>query len=366
MNPPILNREFQHPSDGWYNIEPKGEFPNTDSNVVQIIDETALSSIANQFNAEAAKPNFAGMLIDHEHFRHQSDQETRAYGWLTKVQNRVDGLYGQIRWTNTGKAAVDGGDYRFFSTEYFPNDLTILNREGSPRRVRPMRLGGLTLTNDPNNKGAKPITNRREEPTPADNPQQQSETHTMKSVAQKLGLASEASEPAVLDAVQAVLNRAATAEAALAQTKTRLTEFETQVKQHQAERVDDVLSRLDAEPVKNRVTDAQRTSFRKCLESAFEAGRDLVDGFVATIGADNSAAGTTVAAPRTPITNRNQARTPGNPAAPEAKDEKSKAALFNRKVSEYKAAHKVSHVEADRAISELHPELLPEANTEGN
>jgi hypothetical protein len=28
MNTPILNREFQHPADGWYHIEPKGEHPS--------------------------------------------------------------------------------------------------------------------------------------------------------------------------------------------------------------------------------------------------------------------------------------------------------------------------------------------------
>lgn len=359
MNPPILNRDFQHPSDGWYNIEPKGEFPNSQGGVVQIIDDAALESIANRFSAEAAKPNFAGLLIDHEHFRHQTDQESRAYGWLMKVQNRADGLYGQIRWTATGKAAVDGGDYRFFSTEYFPADLTILNREGSPRRVRPMRLGGLTLTNDPNNKGAKPITNRAEAPAQADPQQQQSET-TMKSVAQRLGLAPEASEPAILDAVQAILNRATAAEADLIKVKSRAAELETQVQQHQTERVNDVMARLDAEPIKNRVTATQRASFRKCLEAEFEAGRDVVDGFIATIGAATPNA--TAPAPRTPITNRTQARTPGTPATEEPKDALAKAALFNRKVNEYKAQHRVSHVEADRAVCALHPELLPSAD----
>jgi phage I-like protein len=361
VNPPILNRDFQHPADGWYNIEPKGEFPNSKSGVVQIIDDVALESIANRFSTEAANPNFAGLLIDHEHFRHQTDQESRAYGWLMKVQNRADGLYGQIRWTATGKAAVDGGDYRFFSSEYFPNDLTVLNREGSPRRVRPMRLGGLTLTNDPNNKGAKPITNRREEPTPADKSKQQSEHPIMKSVAHILGLAPEASESAVLEAVQVVLNRAAAVQATLDKTKTRLAEVETQVKQHQADRVNDVLNRLDAEPIKNRVTDAERASFRQCLEASFDAGRVLVDGFIAKI--ESTAAGASnTAAPRTPITNRQQARTPGAATPETPKDEKSKAAIFNRKVSEYKAQHRVSHVEADRAVAELHPELLPSAD----
>jgi hypothetical protein len=160
MNTPILNRDFQHPADGWYNIEAKGIHPNARARLVQVIDDPACQSIVNRFNADAAKPGFAGLLIDHEHFKHDDDKETRAYGWLEKLENRADGIYGQIRWTDTGKKAVDGGDYRFFSTEYDPADLVVLNKGQKPKQVRPMKLDGLTLTNVNNNKGQKPITNR--------------------------------------------------------------------------------------------------------------------------------------------------------------------------------------------------------------
>lgn len=161
MNSPILNRDFAHPADGWYHLEPKGEFPNANADgVVQVIDDTACQAIANRFNAAAAAPGFAGMLVDHEHFHHEASQESRAYAWLDKLQARADGLYGQLRWTNTGRAAVDGGDYRFFSTEYERADCVALG-VGTPRRLRPTRLAGLSLTNAPNNTGGKPITNRR-------------------------------------------------------------------------------------------------------------------------------------------------------------------------------------------------------------
>ena len=159
---PILNRDFQHPSDGWYMIEPRGEHPNPQAGLVQVIDDQAAQRITDAFNRQAG-PNFPGMLVDHEHFSHDADKETRAFGWLTSLANRADGIYGQIRWTKTGKDAVDGGDYRFFSTEYKPSDCEILNKEEeTPRRIRPLALAGLTLTNKPNNKGGKPITNREE------------------------------------------------------------------------------------------------------------------------------------------------------------------------------------------------------------
>lgn len=162
MNSQILNRDFSHPADGWYQIEARGEHPNRAAGVIQVIDGEATQSIVNRFNADAAAGTLRHgneMLIDHEHFSDQPDQETRAYGWLQQLQNRDDGIYGRIRWTRTGQDAVDGGDYRFFSTEYEPDDLKLVN-DGKTKRVKPLRLAGLTLTNMNNNRGQKPITNR--------------------------------------------------------------------------------------------------------------------------------------------------------------------------------------------------------------
>ena len=140
-------------------LEAKGEHPNTRAGVVQVIDDKACASIVNRFNADADKPGFAGMLIDHEHFKHDTDKETAAYGWLMRLQNRADGYYGQIRWTGTGRPTIEDGTYRYFSTEYDPADLEVLS-DKRPRRVRPLCLAGLTLTNMNNNKGQRPITNR--------------------------------------------------------------------------------------------------------------------------------------------------------------------------------------------------------------
>ncbi len=162
MKVSILNRanDFEHPVDGWYQIEAKGRHPNARAGVVQIVDDEACAAIAAAFNREARAPGFPGMLIDIEHFKYNEEKETRSYGWLMALQNRADGLYGQIRWTGTGQKAVDDGDYRFFSTEYDPAKMTVLNKGSNPKQVRPTELAGLTLTNVNNNKGQKPITNR--------------------------------------------------------------------------------------------------------------------------------------------------------------------------------------------------------------
>jgi hypothetical protein len=121
---------------------------------------------------------------------------------------------------------VDGGDYRFFSTEYDPSDLKVLN-PGISNRARPSKLDGLTLTNDPNNKGGKPITNRQNEfrrDVPADN----NKGKTMKSVASLLGLSAEASEETILAEVTKLRNRAIGAEEKLTPAQLRITALETE------------------------------------------------------------------------------------------------------------------------------------------
>ena len=174
MRPQILNRDFQRPADDLYQIEVPGEHANRAAGVIQVLDSTAINSIVNRFNQDTdayerrtGRP-YPGMLIDHEHFKHDTSKETRAFGWLLRLENRSGIPLGKIRWTATGQAAVDGGDYRFFSTEYDPADLVTLNA-GPPARVRPMRLAGLTLTNEPNNKGGVPITNRAASPMESGN-----------------------------------------------------------------------------------------------------------------------------------------------------------------------------------------------------
>jgi phage I-like protein len=222
MNATILNRAFQHPADGWYHIEPRGEHPNHQAGVVQVIDEEAVKAIVNRFNADADAGQLshgAEMLIDHEHFSHDTDKETRAFGWLNRLQARADGIYGQVRWSATGKQAVDGGDYRFFSTEYDPQKCAIVNRDS--KRLRPLALCGLTLTNRPNNRGGKPITNRDqtlspEEPDPTAGQADKTKNRTtMKLIAQKLGLSADASEDAILGELAKIQNRAIDAEGKL-------------------------------------------------------------------------------------------------------------------------------------------------------
>ena len=329
MNAPILNRNFQHPADGWYHIEPKGVHPNVESKVVQVIDAKALKTIADTFNQEADEwkakhgVEFPGMLIDHEHFKHDPSKESRAYGWLMRIEARTDGLYGQINWSDTGKKAVDGSDYRFFSTEYPEDGFEILGKEGDADRVRPLRLSGLTLTNDPNNKGGKPITNRKLSPeNPESHPAGSNQADTQKKrimskIAKKLGLSAEASEDAMLEKIDALIKQAEKAEASEKETevvKNRLASLESE--------------QLETELTAAGITDAET---RKELLPSLKVltNREARAGFLKRL---KPAAAVEV---KLPLTNRATAKTPGavkdgDDAAPTQADNARAVRIRNR------------------------------------
>jgi hypothetical protein len=165
MNPPILNRAGGLPEDGWYQIEASGEHINHAAKVVQVIDATAVASIVNRFNAAArANANFAGQRIDRDHLSQSMENPTEALGWAMQLRNSNGIPEAKIDWTSLGRPLVEGKVYKFFSTEYEPADCEALGERTvngkSYKLVRPLVLAGLALTNDPNNKGQKPIMNR--------------------------------------------------------------------------------------------------------------------------------------------------------------------------------------------------------------
>jgi len=346
MNTPILNRNFQHPTDGWYHIEPSGEHPNTRSGVVQVIDQAACESIVNRFNAAAQEGKLSHgheMLVDHEHFRHDEDKETRAYGWLSELQNRADGLYGKIRWTATGKPAVDGGDYRFFSTEYSPDDLQVVNRETN--RVRPLALSGLTLTNDPNNKGGKPITNR--EPMSPESPaslpagkSQKADTQkkdSMKKIAAKLGLSAEASEDAILDEIETLIGKAKK------NNKTEEDEEKKELKNRLSTLLDE---QIGSELETAGITDAEQITELKPYLTGLK-NREARQRFLKTLKPASQE--TAAAQNKTPLTNRATAKTPGTAAVAgkdAQADQKKAIAIRNRAQALQKDNNKLTDMQA--------------------
>ena len=111
MNTLILNRDtFQMPDDGWYQIAPVGEFPHSGAGVVQVVDRTACDAMVNAFRADALMPNFAGLLIDFDHFSLDEKLKSEAAGWITALEARFQTADGRPQTADSGTAynAADG------------------------------------------------------------------------------------------------------------------------------------------------------------------------------------------------------------------------------------------------------------------
>jgi len=157
MNALLLNRDgFQMPTDGWYQVAPLGEFAHAQAGLVQVVDPEACAAMVNRFADEAKGTNFAGLLVDFDHFSLDGEKRSEAAGWITELENRDGGLFAKIRWSDVGEEAVKGGRYRFLSPVWSRSDCVDLGNG----RVRPVRLLNAAVTNDPNLKGMQPLSNR--------------------------------------------------------------------------------------------------------------------------------------------------------------------------------------------------------------
>ncbi len=333
MNIPLLNRNFELPTDGWYHLAPVGEFPNVLSDgeqkkkVLQVVDAEALQSMVNRFRDEAAKLNFSGIRIDFDHFSYDPDKSSEAAGWIMDLQNRADGLWFKPRWSDSGEAAVKGGRYRFVSPVWNPSDCQRLGNG----RLRPLRLDSAGLTNDPNLKGLAPLSNRRNDA--ATNPTQTQGTMNPK-LLEALGLAAEATEEATLAAIAELKNRVSKAD------------YDELKNRHDALLASQVDADLDA--FKDVITD--RESFKTQLLANREGTLKLLRGIRKPEAAK-------------PLHNRNSA-VPPNPIG-----KKPQAQMLAQQqraaVEEFRIKNRCTHDQAWQAVKASQPDLFkPETKEE--
>ena len=164
---------FALPEDGWFHLAPYGDFPHP-SGIVQVIDGPAVESMVARFAAEMPG-GFPGLLVDYEHRSHEPDGSTEAAAWVEGLEKRADGLWGQLRWSDDGRAAVAGGRYRFQSPTWLQPDCEWVGEN----RLRPLRLHDCGLTNSPNLTGLVPLSNRQAAPA-STHPQQPTTTQPTK------------------------------------------------------------------------------------------------------------------------------------------------------------------------------------------
>jgi phage I-like protein len=190
--------------EAWCHLSPLGEWPGarklpdgTLHRVVQRITPAALQAVANRFAGEK--------LVDFEHRSRSgaNDSDTSAAGWITALDVRDDGLWGKVRFTDTGLAAVVNRRLRYLSPVW------DVHADGTP-----VQLLDAALTNKPNFAGAlAPVVNKTTPDLPGANPER-SPIMDISKLALALGLPEDAGEDAVLQAIAALQKKIADAEAA--------------------------------------------------------------------------------------------------------------------------------------------------------
>lgn len=224
---------FRLPEDGWWQVLSIGEFPARweggaldGEAMVQCIDAQAIASIKANFDAKVEaetkeKGQFAGLLVDYDHFSHNPNKPSEAACWVFELDARENGLWARGRWTSTGEQKVVNGDYRFASGVL--SGFQWVDGE----RYRPTCLDRIALTNDPRIKTLAPITvpNRDTQPSKTMNDRL--------ILTELLGLAANADDAAITNGVATLRANIAThgtTKTELADVKNRLAEAEKTTK----------------------------------------------------------------------------------------------------------------------------------------
>lgn len=290
MSARIKNRDGATAKDGWYQIEVSGEHPAGEGRK-QVIDPIALQAIVHNFRTEAAEhDDFPGLLVDADHLSHDEANDTAALAWLKEVDIRNGQLWGRLDLTDLGELAVEKKRYKFFSTEYPADGLEDL----SNGRVRPKRLSGLAFTNRPNNRGAKPISNR----SGKSEAEEQTKNDDMKNIAEKLGLPADADEAAILAKIATLMSSEATATADVQNRGKELTRLQTENKDLREKLVDTDLASF--KDVIGEEKDAVETA-RELFVHNRESGIKIYTGLRERLGKGGA---------REPIYNRSTAKPP--------------------------------------------------------
>lgn len=155
--------DLSRPANGWFHVEKSGDHDVDygEGPAVLRIDEQAIRDMVDDFNARTF--DGPGMLIDGDHLSHDLSRDTRALGWLKKLDTYRDPsgtleLYGFVEWTPRGLKMLEDKEYTQSSTEYGDG---MSFKDGV---YRPSRLTGFALTNRPRIKGKRPLVNRQTSP----------------------------------------------------------------------------------------------------------------------------------------------------------------------------------------------------------
>ncbi|MEI8289811.1 MAG: phage protease [Verrucomicrobiota bacterium] len=208
----IFNRAPLASCSGWIHIVPKGELPNAEAGIVQVLDDAAMDSILAGIEKDKNRlgDRWPGIYAGREHFIYDDTKDSAALAWFKDFEKRADGIWAKDDGlTPAGSAAVTNREYKFTSFVSDPKQLKKLDG----KRYRITGIETIGFTNQANGKELlTPITNRdpnfavsRE---PVDSTANQNiKNKKMKTVCTLLGLSAEADEQSVHAAVAKLQNR---------------------------------------------------------------------------------------------------------------------------------------------------------------
>ena len=160
---------------GW--IKPNGISIN--------IDEESIKMILENFEKREND-----LVLDYEH-QTLDGVEAPAAAWITKLEEKEDGLWAFVEWTNRGREYVEQREYRYISPVLTIDEDTL----------RGIQLLSAALTNNPAIDGMTPVA-----ATETNTKNGGNKMEFLTKLAELLGLSSEATEEEVLSLIQGMIN----------------------------------------------------------------------------------------------------------------------------------------------------------------
>jgi hypothetical protein len=149
-----LNPSSQTSLEGQTSLKPiklfdYGVYPHFQG--LQEVSHSACKGLAHTFNSllNKLKRKFLGVPVyighpDDPHFSGQPGHtDTKAYGWVTGLEAKQDGLWIQLSWSKEGAQLLESKHYKFLS----PRWEMVKTPKGT---YTPIRLISMGLTNQPN------------------------------------------------------------------------------------------------------------------------------------------------------------------------------------------------------------------------
>lgn len=156
---PMAN-EFQLTQPDWVQLSPHGDFPHARG--TQRVTPEVVARVVREFDSLAAKLErlFGGLpfYIGHPDLPTAAPEADRkAYGWITQLEARPDGLFARVKWSDPGLELLRQGHYKYLSPLW---EAAPAGVERGRQIYHPERLVSAGLTNTPN-LPLRPLANTR-------------------------------------------------------------------------------------------------------------------------------------------------------------------------------------------------------------